>query len=220
MDMTIPNILPDERTAPFAFDEETDEWIPFRNRSDALIARLYLDESLPSRHIDTFLELLRTAEFKPSELSFTKTTEIDAGIANYRQVRARGRAMHYEFPTTKLPYDIFENIIEQIALERDPLSTEDPSSCFGSHRHRRAKPRDSIAARLKSLSLVHRSLTPLAQKALGQRIFAQHKELVQALAEEPFTRILDSQACFQQSFPPTGTLLALRVLRIIHHIAY
>ena len=105
--MTWEEYIPAEPSrANAAYDGESAEWIPFRPTSDALVAQLYLGYQIPPRYIDIFLHLLRRKDFKLSELSFARTTDIDDSVADFRKYRARERSKHYEFLTTKLPFDI------------------------------------------------------------------------------------------------------------------
>jgi len=202
--MTLQAFIPEDLSsndAQYAFDEESEEWVPFKSTSDALVAKLHLEAQIPPRYIDTFLDLLRRKDFNASKLSFARTTDIDNSVADYRKHRARERAKHYEFPTTRLPFDIFTHIVDQIAAERLQLRTDNPSSCFGVLANGESRP-EFISSRLKALALVHRSLTPLAQRALGERIFVQQKEHLVALGRSPLLGPWTTELVINTHFAP------------------
>lgn len=227
--MTLQTLLPEDSTsndAQFAFDDENEEWIPFKSTTDALVAKLHLEAQIPPRYIDTFLELMRRKDFNASKLSFSRTTDIDNSIADFRKHRARERAKHYEFPTTRLPFDIFTHIVDQIAAERLPLRTDDPSSCFGVRAIGESRT-ELISSRLKVLALVHRSLTPLAQRALGERIFVQQKEHLVALARSPLLGPWTSELVINTHFAPPVVLTpeeimdcAISIIRRAPHLRF
>ncbi|THG98430.1 hypothetical protein EW145_g7427 [Phellinidium pouzarii] len=192
-----------QSTNSYAFDEENEDWIQFKTTPDALIAKLHLQDRIPPRYIDMFLKLVCNEHFDTSKVSFRKTTDIDKSVASYRHARARQRSVFcYSSPSTRLPYDIFPLIIEHITRERLPLRTDDPLSCFGVLAPDENHP-DRIASRLQALALTHRALTPLAQRALGQRILVHKGEHLRAVTRSPllgpWTTELTMNLCFSSS---------------------
>ncbi|KAH8108518.1 hypothetical protein DFH11DRAFT_1084414 [Phellopilus nigrolimitatus] len=168
----------------YVFDEESEDLVHFDSTTDALIAKLHLENHIPPRFIDSFLDILRNEQFDSAQVSFKKSTDIDKSIADYRFGRSLHRAKYCDLQNSRLPYDIFPLIMEKITQDRLPLRTDDPSSCFGVLSPEQGFP-SCIASRLQALALTHRALTPLAQRKLGQRIFMQRAEHLRALRRSP-----------------------------------
>jgi hypothetical protein len=173
-----------ERFSRSAYDDASEEWVPFNSRSDALIAQLYLERRIPPRHLSTFLELLREPSFDASKVTLSATTDIDVHVAKYRTQRAeqRATALTNSSPSPMLPLDIFSLIIDYIASFRHamtPLNTADSAS---NSLERSTYP---ITETLQNISLTHRSLTHLAQNALGRRIYISSKQHLTQILRSP-----------------------------------
>ena len=182
-------------------DEENDEWIDYPSPTDALIAKLHLESRVPASHINLFLDVLHNPYFDLRKLAFKSCSDIDRSVAAYRRVESAKRSLRttseIDFPTkARLPIDIFPLVIAAIVQERPPLGNDDQLSLFGTN----ISP-DRIASRLKALALTHRTLTPLAQRALGQRIVVQNAEQLRALARSPLLGPWTTELLLGLNFP-------------------
>lgn len=174
-----------QRTNNLAYDQEFGEWIPFSSPADALVAALHLRDGIPPRHVNSFLSVLRDPALDVSKLSFSHITDIDKFVGEYRQERSLDRARQFDFASRKLPLDAFGNIISIIAAERLPLSTDDQSMPAGAMLKHILHQETDVSEQLKTLALVHPTLTPLAQCALGERILALEWPQSEALQRSP-----------------------------------
>ncbi|KAL5519718.1 hypothetical protein ACEPAG_1378 [Sanghuangporus baumii] len=191
------------------FDEESGAWIQYTTPTNALIAKLHLESQIPAPYINSFLEVLHNPQFELKKLAFKSCGDIDRSVAEYRRAQSVQRATmitsDIEFPTRAcLPYDIFSLLIDVIVHERLPLWTDDPSSFFGSGKSSGGTAPDRIASRLKALALTHRTLTPLAQRALGQRIIVHNAEHLRALSRSPLLGPWTTELLLNLNFPCGG----------------
>ncbi|KAL5524229.1 hypothetical protein ACEPAF_9369 [Sanghuangporus sanghuang] len=191
------------------FDEESGAWIQYTTPTNALIAKLHLESQIPAPYIDSFLEVLHNSQFDSKKLAFKSCGDIDRSVAEYRRAQTVQRATmvtsDIEFPTKAyLPYDIFALLIDAIAHERLPLWTDDLSTFFGSGKSSSGAAPDRIASRLKALALTHRILTPLAQRALGQRIIVHNAEQLRALSRSPLLGPWTTELLLNLNFPLGG----------------
>lgn len=191
------------------FDEESSAWIHYTIPTNALIAKLHLESQIPAPYINSFLEVLHNSQFDLRKLAFKSCGDIDRSVAEYRRAQTVQRATmvtsDIEFPTRALlPYDIFVLLIDAIAHERLPLWTDDSSSFFGSGKSSGGAAPDRISSRLKALALTHRTFTPLAQRALGQRIIVQNAEQLRALSRSPLLGLWTTELLLNLNFPRRG----------------
>lgn len=174
------------------------ECIHFATPTDALLAELHLVQRVPARYIDAFLQLLKTPRFDPETLSFTRTVDIDAGVAAFRGVRSQRRledGSGQGWVGSRLCYDLVPLLVEKIVEDREPLhATPDGTTVTAT------LPPSHVTSRLKALALAHRVFTLPAQRALGGRIVVSRAEHLRALTQSsllgPWTHALLVHSAF------------------------
>ena len=69
-----------------ALDSTNNRWIPYKTRSDALIAQLSLSRGFTIEEVDIVLDIIHHPSFDPKEVSFRKTPDIYVPVAQERAV--------------------------------------------------------------------------------------------------------------------------------------
>ena len=152
------------------------EWVEFNTHSDALIASLALHHDIPLVAIDLVVELLCTEHFKPTEVSFSKATDLYSSIGTRRQQAAWNRSYSKASPVNSVAgfpnRDTFEKVVDVLAEERRCQLEEQygPSLAFQGRVVASSFDFTQVSQTLEAMTLVHRSWTLPAQKA--RRCFA------------------------------------------------
>ena len=69
-----------------ALDSTNNRWIPYKTRSDALIAQLSLSRGFTIAQVDLVLDIIHDPTFDPKEVSFQQTPDIYVAVAQERAV--------------------------------------------------------------------------------------------------------------------------------------
>lgn len=99
-----------------AYDPYSDAEIPFRTASDALLARLRLEEGLSISTVNLFLDILRDRHFNTEDISFQSAAGIDKFVAEHKLTQqyigeVNGRA--------DVPFPVLDRILYFISCDRD-----------------------------------------------------------------------------------------------------
>jgi hypothetical protein len=141
------------------FDEDGSITPMTITRTNTLFASTLLESSpeVQSHSIRLFLDLIHKPDFDKSALTLHTPKKVLAYLAHVRQLRASKRS---DVPpaTRQFPFSVITNIIDIVESERllhFSVIQDVP---------------DPVASTLSNLSLVHRSWTWSAQKAIGRRL--------------------------------------------------
>ncbi|EJD07641.1 uncharacterized protein FOMMEDRAFT_143963 [Fomitiporia mediterranea MF3/22] len=163
-------LMPDTRL-PFmgslAFNRNTQEYIPFRTETDAMLASLTLAYRLASPILAVVLALVRHPNFNPAEITLSKPEDVWARVAEH----TAAKRTHEDpcFPFT-FPRVILNEVVDILAEERKvQLHVQrDTDGPYMGRIEFEKTDRD-----LRNMSLVCKDWTRPAQKALGKIIALQ-----------------------------------------------
>ena len=94
-----------------------DEWVEYETHSDALAAGLVLCYELPLKALEPVIALLRNEQFRPADVSFTKSSDVYSRIGELRAKRTAERSWGSSvagFPNK----DTFDHVVRVMAEER------------------------------------------------------------------------------------------------------
>lgn len=160
--------------------------IQFQSISDALIAGLWLKHKLSWDSIDLFLSILRDPGFDINQLTIKRAADVDRMISEQRLDVASRRQYPGSLTTTNgankvvgLPLIIIDFVADLLEDEISDLAMQEfigSGDAFDSEHSRDVVVRPQNA--LRSMSLVCRSWTPCAQKALRRCIYLQEDSIM------------------------------------------
>lgn len=174
--------------------------VAFRSRSDALLASLTLrHKHLHADILDSFLDLLHHPEFRLDEVSFTKAEDISSHISSqWREIahrRSYGSSRSHAGYQLRIPDFILELVAQQLSSER--TSFKKLMEKITARRSRSLGPTAcSREEDLRNMSLVHRSWTGPAQRALHKRVDVRGIMNLRTLLRSPYVGPRIKEVCF------------------------
>ncbi|OCB89088.1 hypothetical protein A7U60_g3771 [Sanghuangporus baumii] len=183
------------------FDPQTGLLIPFESHSDALLAQLTLQCGMSKQLFNILLNILLDPSFSLDELNLKSATDIDVRISEYRRGLAEARSykiadgsspkaepssIYESLGIVGMPSIVFDLVLDQMIAELHHFSTEidatplsvpsdEPSTSLTHH----------LQSTFKQMSLVHRSWTEPAQRALRRRIVLTNRRTLRGFARSP-----------------------------------
>ena len=157
-----------------AFDRNSQEYVPFATQTDAMLASLMLAYRLAPPILTVVLSLVRHPDFNPSEVTLQKPDDVWQHVAAHREQVASTQAAQTTNSICRrfvFPHFLLEEIVDILSSERaERLHAERDAdaSCmirYSSH---------SLDNDLRNISLVCRSWTRPAQRAIGRILVLQN----------------------------------------------
>lgn len=163
----MPSLASDNSTPNCFRIPDVDLDIEFNNQSDALLSSFLLSHEQGTRLyiFDAFLKLLHNPVFQSTDISFERLEDIYAHIAEFR--RTTTEKMLTPHATTPVPAVIVYLVADMLDSER--LAFEELVSQIEDNLTRNPYVPCPEEAALRNMSLVHRSWTSAAQRALRRR---------------------------------------------------
>lgn len=176
------------------FDKQTGLLIPFKSRSDALLAQLILRHGLSKELFNSLMDIVLDPSFSPNELTLRSATDIDVRISEHRREMAEDRAHTRsdsprkdsgdEMESAGIPHIVLEVVIDRMLDDFEHFSNE-ADATPGSSDNIFTSRFQVRQTELKSMSLVHRSWTELAQRALRRRVVLTSRRGLREFARSP-----------------------------------
>ncbi|THH07700.1 hypothetical protein EW145_g3189, partial [Phellinidium pouzarii] len=153
------------------FEPQTKLWIPFKTRSDALLAQLPLQYGLSTIHFNLFLEILHDPSFSPRDLTFRDAADVDMCISERRRNLAHQRSLSVLKDEARecagMSPIVLDLVLDQI-IEGSPHFSYEVGAMPGGAETGFTSAHN-WQADLRRMCLVHRSWTAPAQRALQRR---------------------------------------------------
>lgn len=198
MSQEIQDGMVEERGVLDVLDPITQIRVPFPTRSDALLAELILKHGISRRQFDITLSILNDRSFSLQEVTLQNSFDIDRHISEHRFSLAQRRSDCgvYHPPsdpsrpqstrpnaTTSIVYNL---VLEHMLTSLPHFSHEaDTPRFLGEGVDPNHDIHASLIHDLCSLSLVHRSWTSPAQRALARRVVLPSRRRLRAFARSP-----------------------------------
>lgn len=157
-----------------AFDRTSQEYIPFKTQTDAMLASLMLAYRLAPPILTVVLGLVRHPNFNASEVTLQKPDDVFQRVADHRAEVASTqttRSLSSLCRRLVFPHFLLEELVDILANERrEKLHTErdGDASCISRF------PLHTVDHDLRNVSLVCRSWTRSAQRAIGRILVLQN----------------------------------------------
>lgn len=173
------------------FDKQSGLLIPFRSRSDALLAQLVLRHGLSKGFFNALMDTVLDPSFSPSEVTLRSATDVDVRISEHRRELAEERAHTRtdspggtscdETEMAGIPHIILEAVIDRV-LDNFEHFTYEADATPGSSNNAFAS---RFQSDLRNMSLVHRSWTVPVQRALRKRVVLTTRRGLREFARSP-----------------------------------
>lgn len=202
----------------YAFNKESSTYVAFATQSDAMLASLQLFHDIPRSIIDLVLSLVTHPEFDSRKITLKSSVDVIRSVEEARLEKrmavVHGRSMGRNgggrgIDQAGIPLFVLEDILDIVVSSRERRIKE----LLQKHLEKR----DMFAERinqvdleenvtLSDMSLVHRSWTIPAQRALGKAVFFRTAVLQSHLDYRPFFRRQNSV------YGPWTSTLAIQLL--------
>lgn len=169
--------------------------IPFVSQSDAHLAQLLLQHGLSRHHFNLILNTLRNPSFSIRDVTLRSASDIDEHVSEHRRNLAKKRSggglmkngPSRQTDRKKTVSLIFNLVLDFMLSEHAHFSYEadNPPNESGVQANPYEARHRSLCSDLKSMSLVHRTWTLPAQRALSRRVVLMTKRHLRSFALSP-----------------------------------
>lgn len=176
---------------PLVYYKERDLWIRFPSVSDALVARLMLEQGVNPTALDAFLRTLSNPKFSLASVTLNRAADVDRHFAECGRAKAwrRAEVTHGSFRTAGVPHIILELVTESIANSMFSVYRElsiDGNQRRGIGENMYWLSNAIVRAFLTRMALVHRTWTVSAQRALRDHIVVIGRKDLRNFVRGPF----------------------------------
>ncbi|KAI5118763.1 hypothetical protein M0805_004849 [Coniferiporia weirii] len=161
-------------------DNSTKLWIPYKTRSDALLAHLKLQENVPASVLDSVLRVIQDPAFDSTKVTLNTSADVDARISEYRHSLSSRRTQNDD-AVVGMPLVVLEQVLDQIVEQMGDCVRE----ALNQYPDNEVRYPDLRRRDLINMSLVHRAWTMPAQRALRRRVVLNSDRRLQLFLRSP-----------------------------------
>ncbi|KAI5118248.1 hypothetical protein M0805_007497 [Coniferiporia weirii] len=176
-----------------AFEPETELWVPFKTRSDALLAQMLLQHGLSKIHFNLLMCILLEPSFSLEDVTLRNVTDVDVCISEHRRNLAERRSracsltLGHSAPIG-MPSIVLDLTLDRMLEDSVHFSYEVDTPADTAPEDA-AETKTSVPSNWRAdmgrMCLVHRTWTVHAQHALQRRTILTSRKALHRFAHSP-----------------------------------